>query len=727
MNDLRVYIVGMGLISSAGQGLLTTKNFIKKGEKGIIPLRLFPSAPNKPLPVGEICELPAKGDVPRTHQLAIIAANEAMTNIDEKPDAVVLGTTTGGIFTTEAHLKSKNRNPESYKYHSIGSVAEYIARKFKCLGPVITISTACSSGTVAIKVALEMLRSGQAKRVLAGGADSLCYITYYGFKSLQIIDPEYAKPFDVNRNGMSVAEGAAMLFLIGDENAPKNAIAEIAGGGLSCDAYHPVAPHPEGKGALKAMLSAILDANISASDIDYINLHGTGTIDNDLSEAEALTALFIDKMPPISSVKGAFGHSLAASGAIEAVVSAISISDGLIPANVGCKLCDPDLNLNPVMEPMITKVHTVLSNSFGFGGNNASLIIGSCERESRSLHFKKASSLSVVGSACITGAGNLEQTVDALSKGKNCKGMLSITKISQNLPPKTIRRLKRLPQLTLCLADSAYKNSNLTNTPSSIFFGTGWGALSETYDFLSMLFESNEQFSSPTDFTGSVHNAPAGQVAIHFKSTGPNITTSGGDYSFEQSLIVANLISSDIDDTMLVIGADESHEVLSGLFDKSTRLDETASDGGGGLYLKRTEIDSGVKIFPAFFENTYENPSVISSLIRSLGGPDKINDDYGAIFAGIPAAYREKGAKQLDEFLALSGFKRLVIDYRRFMGEFASASAVATVLAVQFAQNGEIPGGLIGDKTFNLDEKDILIAGLGNFITAIQVLLKKKW
>ncbi|RLI38386.1 3-oxoacyl-ACP synthase, partial [Candidatus Bathyarchaeota archaeon] len=281
MTRVRVYIAGMGLVSPIGHGLSQTKDSIKKAKKGIKPLSLFPTPQKEPLPVGEISESFEINDIPRTHKLALIAAKEAMADFEDIPDAVVIGVTTGGMAITEEHLRTGNRDPESFKYHSTGSVADYIAREYQCKGPVITISTACSSGTAAVKIALEMLRAGKAKKILVGGADSLCRLTYYGFNSLQLIDPDGARPLDRNRQGMSVGEGAAMMLLVADEDVPDNAIAEILGAGLSCDAYHPVAPHPEGEGALQAMLTAIKDADISPSDIDYVNLHGTGTLDND--------------------------------------------------------------------------------------------------------------------------------------------------------------------------------------------------------------------------------------------------------------------------------------------------------------------------------------------------------------------------------------------------------------------------------------------------------------
>ena len=368
---MRIYIAGMGITSCLGEGVSRTRRAIQNGLTGIRPLSLFPTASNQPLPAGQASLMMSDDELPRTHQLARRAADEAMVNSENAPDAVVMGVTTGGMLTTEDLLKKKVRDPGAYRLHATGSVAVDIARRFRCKGPALTVSTACSSGAAAIKIALEMLRSGNFKRVLAGGADSLCRLTYYGFNALQLVDPEGARPFDENRRGMSVAEGAAALLLVANDRA--NAVAEICGAGISCDGYHPAKPHPEGLGALAAMQAALDDAGLATDQIDYISLHGTGTPDNDISEARAIDALFDLNKPLHSSVKGAFGHTLAAAGALEAVVAAIGIADSLVPANVGCRHPDPELKLDPVRQPLRKPIETVLSNSFGFGGTNATL------------------------------------------------------------------------------------------------------------------------------------------------------------------------------------------------------------------------------------------------------------------------------------------------------------------------------------------------------------------
>ncbi|MBN1495394.1 MAG: beta-ketoacyl-[acyl-carrier-protein] synthase family protein [Spirochaetes bacterium] len=721
MDGTRVFITGMGVLSALGSGTGAHVDALKENRSGIRPLGLFPASPGNLLPAGEYSgDLPEPG-MPRTHRLALAAMREACAGRDIVPDAVIIGTTTGGMALTEELLRAGERDAARYLHHSTSSVAEYIAGALSCRGPVLTITTACSSGTAAIKLACELLRSGRARCVLAGGADSLCRLTYYGFNALQLIDPDGARPLDRSRRGMSVSEGAAMLLLEAAASAPANAIAEILGGGLSCDAYHPASPHPDGDGARAAMSAAIEDAGTSVSGIGYINLHGTGTVDNDRSEARAVRALFGANIPPLSSVKGATGHSLAAAGAIEAVISALSMQKGFLPANTGCIDPDPDLGLVPLAEACETPVATVLSNSFGFGGNNACLVLGKPSAGRAPLPKALPPLFEIRGGSCVTGAGDIEATLAHLEEGMECRGLLPLADISKNLPPREVRRLKRLPRLAVALAMAA--RDSASGAPSDIFFGTAWGPLSETNDFLAKLFESDEQYTSPTDFVGSVHNAPAGQAAIWLKATGANVTVTGGDCSFEEALFAAGLAAGSGD--LLVMAADEHHEILSPLFDASAAIAQVPSDGGGALLLRRSEAPGGAAIAPLFYENTAGNPEIMLSLIAALGGPERISSDYAAIFAGMPAASRQQSEARLHEFISATGFSGAVVDYRALIGEFASSSAAAAAIAARLAGKGTLPASLAGGASLPLNGKGILILGLGAFVTAAGITTRR--
>lgn len=712
-----VFVVGMGLITPLGNGVARNAEALCAGRCGLKALSLFDCPFEKPLPVGEVDDFPVEGPLPRTHQLALAAAREAMAGCSHPPDAVIMGITTGGMLTTETHLKQGHRVPPASAYHAAGSVTEEIARMTGCQGPVLTVSTACSSGAVAIKLAHEMLRRGEARRILAGGADSLCRLTYYGFNSLQIVDRRGARPLDRDRRGMTVSEGAAVLLLEAAEKPPERAAAQILGGGLACDAHHPAAPHPEGRGALAAMQTALADAGLVSGQIDYINLHGTGTVENDLSEAKAIKALCGDVLPPVSSIKGSCGHSLAASGAIEAVAAVLAIRDGFLPGNVGFEAVDPAIGIEPVGRPRPQAVSTILSNSFGFGGNNAALVLAGLNPPPDDTPHQTPRAFRVLQYASLTGAGDTAAMMARLEQGEPCKGTLAAGALIGDIPPRSVRRMKRLARMAVGLASRAIAGGPGASAVHGVFMGTGWGALSETHDFLDKLYASNEFFTSPIDFVGSVHNAPAGQIAIREKIEGPNVTMTAGDASFEQALLAASCLGAD-GRSVLVGGADEHHPVFSALFDPSTPLDDTPSDGGGMVRLQADD-SPGLTLAPGFMGVNDGNDAVLTGMITALGGAQAIPRQYGAIVVGMPAAARKTAQRQLARLIDLTGFDAPVVDYRRFTGEFATASAVAAVMALALVEKGQVPGALYGGPTAPLAPRAILLLGLGNHVTAM--------
>jgi 3-oxoacyl-[acyl-carrier-protein] synthase-1/3-oxoacyl-[acyl-carrier-protein] synthase II len=730
LSSFKAFITGAGIVTPAGIGIDINFKALKKNRSFLKPLTLFKPESLYPLPVGEISENIETDPVPRTHSIAYLAAEEALKGHEIPPDAIVLGITTGGMFDTEKKLKQGITDPEQYNYHGTGSVVTYLAKKFKCVGPLITISSTCSSGTAAVKIALELIRCGKAKRVLAGGADSICRLTYYGFNSLQLIDPSGARPFDRDRKGMSVSEGAGFLFIEALEKTPIGAIAEILGGGLSCDAYHTASPHPDGDGAYTAMEKALLDSGIETSSIDYINLHGTGTIDNDRSEAMAIKKLFGDKAPPLSSIKGLIGHSLGAAGAIEAVVCTMAIKEGFIPANTGCDNPDSSLGIVPVSVPQNKNINIVLSNSLGFGGNNASAVFAKPGMFDSAVQSRKIPALRIAGVSCITGAGDLNTSIRKISAGEKVKGIFPDNDLSDKFKPLEIRRMKRLSKITLSIAEEAFKDSGFSTPPDSVFFGTDWGPLSETHDFLDGLFSTREKFPSPTDFIGSVHNSPAGLLAIKYNSKGPCLTTTGNDCSFYQALLSASLLAVNGSKSFLV-AAEEFHEQYSAIFDRSAYLDNIHSDGGAAFCLEMSE-SPGVYIYQTYHQIASNNPDWALTLIRDLGGVDKIRSDYKVIFVGIPAFYKEAGEMQINQFINLTKFKGHIVRYRKLTGEYSAASSVAAAFASRFVRWSSIPGPLLsvdnkqwisGD--IDLEGKGILLLGLGGFISAIEIFNKK--
>jgi len=716
-----VYISGTGIISALGSGVAATEKALRENRSALRPLTLFALRQGSPLPAGQAADLPHDTALPRTHRLARCAALQAMADHAAPPDAIVLGTTTGGILTTEELLYRGEQQKEQYRFHGLGTVADYLARELRCTGPALVVSTACSSGAVALALALKMIRSGEAETVLAGGVDSLSRLTYFGFHSLQLVDRNGSRPLDRARQGMAVADGAGMLLLTTRKPAKSTGGSTLLlGAGLSCDAYHPAAPHPEGQGMFAAMSKALADAGLRAEDIDYINLHGTGTPDNDLAESKALRRLFTT-LPPLSSIKGATGHSLAAAGAIEAVVATIAVSRGFLPANTRLEQVDPALGLSPITSPLARPVTAVLSNSFGFGGNNGAIIIGNVAAEREVSPNKSRRGLAVHGYSLLTGAGDTAATAVRLSKGESAAGMADQDSLSAGLPPRVIRRLKRLPRMTLSLAATSLEDAPADRRkPEAVFMGTGWGALSETHDFLARLMDSHEQFPSPTDFVGSVHNGPASQAAILFTATGANITTSGGDYSFEQALMAADLMLEETGSALLM-GADEGHDRFSPLLDPSIAPGAPLADGGAAFCVARESRDARFALSLPFYRSGEED-GVVAAVVETLTERLRRRNGYAAILVGIPAAMRNEGGNQLERFLALARPTVPVIHYRNLIGEFASASAVAVALGGSLLESGIIPGALTGGQDTAIDHYEaVLVLGLGRYVTAVEV------
>jgi 3-oxoacyl-[acyl-carrier-protein] synthase I len=295
---------------------------------------------------------------------------------------VFLGTSTSGILETELAYRRRDPGtgalPDDFHYrgtHNSFSVADFARHHFALEGPAVVVSSACSSSAKVFGSARRMMEAGLIDAALVGGVDSLCLTTLYGFHSLQLVSRLPCRPFDTARDGISIGEAAAFALL---EKAPDSLDAEavmLLGIGESSDAYHMSSPHPEGRGAQAAMLQALDTAGLRAADIDYINLHGTGTPSNDNAEARAVATVLGSEVPG-SSTKGATGHALGAAGALEAVICALSLQHGFMPAGLNTTVVDPSLGVNYLLENRRAKVARVMSNSFGFGGSNCSLILG---------------------------------------------------------------------------------------------------------------------------------------------------------------------------------------------------------------------------------------------------------------------------------------------------------------------------------------------------------------
>ena len=389
----RVGVTAAGVVSPLGFGLAETLESLRSARDCVAPVMRFPVTQCRCKTAGQIADsrllanhAPSRwsGRLHCVSHMMIQALQELLTQRPEfEPELTVVGTTSGGMSYGERYYRSLNtaggpRNAPTW-------IANYPPQKavidaqtaFGISAPCQVIANACASGTNALGHAFECVRSGRYQRVLAGGYDALSEMVFVGFDSLQAATPDKCRPFDRNRSGMVLGEGAAVLALENLDHARERGtpvLAEIVGYGISTDNFHITQPEPSGIGAQLAMKRALQSAHVSADAIDYINAHGTATIFNDAAEGKAIRALF--NGVPVSSTKSMMGHSLGAAGAIEAVVCLLALQHQFLPANINFTTPDDGADLNMVAnESRPAVVNMTLSNSFGFGGTNASLVM----------------------------------------------------------------------------------------------------------------------------------------------------------------------------------------------------------------------------------------------------------------------------------------------------------------------------------------------------------------
>lgn len=391
---LPLHLSAYTMTSALGAGLTPTLDALQAQRSGVRPARW--ETMDLPTCLGEVSGIDDL-DWPahlrpydcRNNRLAelgllqdgfVDAVEAAITRHGARRVGVFLGTSTSGIHSSE--LAYRHRNPadgsltDSLDYrrtHNTYSVADYVRTRFGLSGPAVVVSTACSSSAKVFGNAQRMMACGLIDAAIVGGVDSLCLTTFYGFNSLQLVSKQPCRPYDAARDGISIGEAAAFVLLERGEQAPAGAIV-MSGIGESSDAHHMSAPHPQGLGARLAMLAALDMAGLQPAQVGYINLHGTATPSNDAAEGHAVHELF-GASTPCSSTKGHTGHTLGAAGGVEAIVCALALAHDIAPGGCGTEALDPALHINYLLRNQEGPLKHVLSNSFGFGGSNCSLVL----------------------------------------------------------------------------------------------------------------------------------------------------------------------------------------------------------------------------------------------------------------------------------------------------------------------------------------------------------------
>jgi 3-oxoacyl-[acyl-carrier-protein] synthase II len=398
----RVVITGIGSWNGFGAGVPAFLDALRAGACAIGPMTLFSTdgfrthraAVAPAAEIGGLVPAPLDSRLSRSDHMAAAAAREAWlgsgiaeSGLGGERIGVVVGGTTGGMLEAEDILRRREsgelpRMPvRGLVAMPVHSTADVLAVVFGCRGPRLTVVTACSSSANALGIAADFIQDGRADALLAGGTDAHCKMTYAGFNALAALAPDVCRPFDRRRSGLSLGEGAAMFVLEEERRARlrgANVLAELAGYGTSADAYHMTAPEPEGRGAVAAMRRALLEARLAPDEIDYVNAHGTGTPQNDPIETRAIKTVFgaHARRLAVSSTKSQVGHCLGAAGAIEILATVLALRHGFLPPTVNLEEPDPECDLDYVPRRSRARdLRAAVSNSYGFGGNNTSVVL----------------------------------------------------------------------------------------------------------------------------------------------------------------------------------------------------------------------------------------------------------------------------------------------------------------------------------------------------------------
>ena len=404
----RVVVTGIGIISSIGNNLQETYKSLIEKRSGISNIEILDTRHKGDFLVGEVKlsheQLIGIANVnpnlpwTRTAVLGIIAAKQAIVDsgiVNKNNMALVSASTVGGMDRSELYYKDflgEAVHKDFIDSHHAGNSTEMIAEQCGLGGLITTISTACSSSLNSIMFGARLIKNGIAKTAVVGGTDALSKFTLNGFNTLMILDKELCRPMDNSRMGLNLGEGAAYLVLEEMESAissGKNIYAEVSGYANSNDAHHQTASSENGEGPFLAMKGALDSANILPSDIDYINVHGTGTDNNDLTEGKAILRLFGENVPSFSSTKAFTGHTLGAAGVIESVISLLALKNSFIPPNINFNMPIDEIGISPVSNLIkLDNFNHVLTNSFGFGGNDSSVIFSAIRNNNFALNKK---------------------------------------------------------------------------------------------------------------------------------------------------------------------------------------------------------------------------------------------------------------------------------------------------------------------------------------------------
>ena len=747
-----IYITGTGVVSAIGIGKAATLEALLNNRSGVGQLKYLKTE-HKEFPVGEVKLTDAEmrerlGIAPdavttRTALMGMLALGEALEEARLTPEMLpkvgfISGTTVGGMDMSEQYYLdylNGDAHKEYIAVYDCGSCSEMTAGHFGKFAFATTLATACSSAANAVIQGANMIRCGKADIVVVGGSECITKFHLNGFNSLMILDTKPCRPFDATRSGLNLGEGAAYLVLESAESAKRRGItpqALLSGYGNACDAFHQTASSPDGEGAFRAMKEALALAGLQPSDIDYINAHGTGTPNNDVSESQAMMRLF-GVVPPVSSTKPFTGHTTSASGSIEAVFCILALQHGFLPVNLNWSQPMDD-GVVPVAKPEKKALKHVLCNAFGFGGNDSSLLLSAtaglrdCETRN-DLSVERHCGLDPQSPThrndiFILSAQQISMQQPLSEEWMDNPIMYDVPftrsidpSFKEYISPIEARRMGRILKRALATSKEALKTAGC-DTVDAIMTGTGFGCIENTEFFLDALSNEGEQLLKPTYFMQSTHNTISSLVAIQTKNYNYNATYAHKGISFESAL----------NDAWLQFRLSKIGSALVGCHDEMTETFHSIMKKGGvmGQDDERCgEVAVSVVLSrhceASFRENGRSNLDM--SALRQAQGPQPLcrltglkmlhqptmNDLMDAVTTMLQSAERsladvdyiltgisgnhENDKAYLAESKTLFGDKPL-LKYKHLFGENFTASGLGFYVAAQCLKAGRVPSHL---------------------------------
>jgi 3-oxoacyl-[acyl-carrier-protein] synthase II len=526
----------------------------------------------------------------------------------------VIGTCNAGLLAGREWYwrreQHQEQEPALVLLVSPQAFSEALSGAFGLKGPVLSVDTACAASANAIGYASALIRSGQADAVLTGGADALSDILVSGFNSLESLSPKPAAPYSIDRTGLSLGEGSGMMVLMREDLAREHGAtihAELLGYGLSADGYHPTAPHPEGRGAARAIQTALAQGGVRPDEVDYVNSHGTGTAKNDTAETAATKVGLGDDAAhraSVSSTKSMIGHLLGGAGAAEGIITVKAVEEQIVPPTANFTEPDPECDLDYTPnEARKREIGVALSNNFAFGGANASVLFARAGTRPEGPPVADPDRILVTGLAALTPAGtDLGALWEAYASGRDCtveEGGVRLGRVDLTagdfMTPKERKRVDRLGLFAvigsrLALRDAGLELTDENRTRVGAIIGTGVGPMESMEAFAAPVIVEGPTAANPAVFPNTVYNAAGGQVAIKIGALGSASTVTAGHGAGASALCYGfDLARTNHADAMICVGADTlTDAVIDGY--RGLGLLAGAANGGGGFALAEAGV-----------------------------------------------------------------------------------------------------------------------------------------